>query len=86
MMEGCVFREFLLRDAPHLTDEQLDACLEDLVSMGTEGYWNEFGAYEEWLRRLGGKQNIRSYADTLLAGKRRRRYLESKKAPSWEED
>jgi hypothetical protein len=63
--EGCVFREMLLSDAPELTDEQLDACQIDLVSMEDEGFASELLAYREWISRLGGKQNIASYSATL---------------------
>jgi hypothetical protein len=72
-IEGCVFREFLLRDCPQATDEQLDNCQEDLVYMAmTEGFGDEGVCYRVWISRLGGVKNIVPYAEVLAAGKRRK--------------
>ena len=70
-IEGCVFREMLLRDWPEASDEELDLCQEDLCYMAESENWpDEASCYEEWRRRIGGA--FQSYTACLLAGRKRR--------------
>jgi hypothetical protein len=68
-IEGCVFREMLLRDWPEASDEQLDVCQEDLCDMAeTENWPDQASCYMEWRRRIGGA--FASYAACLVAGQK----------------
>jgi hypothetical protein len=69
-IEGSTFRELLLRDAPELSDTQLDACQIDLVSMAEEeGFTSEAPCYAEWTRRIN--RQFRTYADVMIIQQRK---------------
>jgi len=72
--EMLLYALLIYEDAPHLRRTHKVACVSDLRDMHVhEGFTNALDCYNEWLRRLGGKQNIPAYARTLLAGKSSRR-------------
>jgi hypothetical protein len=70
-MEGLVFREMLLNARPDLTEETklLDFLQIDLLEVAEEIQTTDHAvAWRLWIKRLGGKQNVLSYARVLEAG------------------